>query len=108
MGHNLGINHDFVDVRPTYSQCRKHSDGSTLSCWRCANHQSGNTLQAIGQLTGRQNDCCNGFMGYYDHPHYWSDCSNRDFEQHYVSRNWAQCMDSTTGKLSCNALNIDK
>lgn len=94
MGHNLGMSHDFMDS--DYVNCRKSSDGSTIPCNTCANYQPDNN-QKIGVVTGDPMDCCNGFMGYNNHPHYWSECSVRMFEQHYVSENWAQCMDTTTG-----------
>ena len=94
MGHNLGMSHDFMDSK--YVNCRKHTDGSTVPCNTCANYQPKNDNQKIGIVTGDPMDCCNGFMGYNDHPHYWSDCSVRMFEQHYVSEKWSQCMDTTT------------
>ena len=101
MGHNLGMSHDFMDSK--YVNCRKHTDGSTIPCNTCANYQPDNNNQKIGIVTGDPMDCCNGFMGYNDHPHYWSDCSVRMFEQHYVSEKWSQCMDTTTGyHLLCN------
>jgi hypothetical protein len=31
-------------------------------------------------------------MDYGNHPEYWSNCSVRNFEQHYVSENWSECM----------------
>ena len=90
------MSHDFIDKEFVY--CRKVTDGAIIGCVTCANYQSEQRDQLIGPVTGHPNDCCNGFMGYYDHPHYWSQCSVRMFEQHYVSRKWNQCMDTTRGK----------
>ena len=98
MGHNLGMWHDFIDMRPVYTDCRLESNGSRIACSECANYQSGNWGQPIGTLTGHPKDCCNGIMGYRNHPHYWSSCSNRNFAQHYVSKNWENCMDATIGR----------
>jgi len=36
-------------------------------------------------------------MDYGSHPEYWSDCSVRMFEQHYVSRKWECCMPEVKG-----------
>merc|ERR1712165_209891 len=103
MGHNLGMSHDFIDSE--YTDCRKHTDGSTVPCNTCANWQPDNAGQKIGEVTGDDMDCCNGFMGYSNHPHYWSECSVRYFEQHYVSQNWAKCMDTTTANVNyCNII----
>ena len=99
MGHNLGMYHDFKDGGRPYTNCRKHSDGSTVRCNACANYQSNNRGQPLGPLTGSTEDCCNGFMGYYNHPHYWSDCSVRFFQQHYVAENWENCMESRPGNI---------
>ena len=99
MGHNLGMYHDFKDGGRPYTNCRKHSDGSTVRCNECANYQSNNRGQPLGPLTGSTEDCCNGFMGYYNHPHYWSDCSVRFFQQHYVAENWGSCMESRPGNV---------
>jgi len=99
MGHNLGMSHDFIDSE--YTDCRKHTDGSTVPCNTCANWQPDNAGQKIGELTGDDMDCCNGFMGYNDHPHYWSECSVRMFEQHYVAEDWDQCLDTTTDVNYC-------
>ena len=41
---------------------------------------------------GDAKECCTGFMDYGNHPEYWSNCSIRNFEQHYVSENWSECM----------------
>ena len=89
--------HDFLDNGNPYTTCRKASDSSTQACSRCSNYQPGNRQQPLGPVTGNPGDCCNGFMGYYKHPHYWSDCSSRFFQQHYVSENWDSCMESTSG-----------
>ena len=96
MGHNLGMSHDFIDSE--YTNCRKHTDGSTIPCDTCANWQPDNSGQKVGVITGDPMDCCNGFMGYNNHPHYWSECSVRMFEDHYVSEKWDQCFDTVTGK----------
>ena len=94
MGHNLGMSHDFATSPAYKGNCRKDSDSSQLPCNQCHNYQSGNSRQPIGPITGHPQDCCNGFMGYYNHPHFWSNCSVRYFRQHYVSRNWDQCMEA--------------
>ena len=95
IGHNLGMSHDFIDS--DYKHCRKASDGETIPCSSCANYQAGNDAQRIGPVSGNPNDCCNGFMGYNNHPHYWSECSVRMFESHYVSEQWSKCMAPSTG-----------
>ena len=98
IGHNLGMKHDFIDNKITYKECRKTSDGSKVSCSSCANYQPDNDHQPIGMPTGHRDDCCNGFLGYYDHPHYWSKCSVRFLEEFYVfSRKYDQCMDTPDG-----------
>ena len=89
------MSHDFIDKN--YHNCRRHTNGSQIRCNTCANWQPENARQKIGDLTGDDMDCCNGFMGYRDHPHHWSACSVRFFEQHYVAEKWDQCMDTTTG-----------
>ena len=94
------MSHDFIDrkgVDPYKAGCRKHSDGLVVDCRSCANYQSHDPYQPIGKITGDPRDCCNGFMGYDNHPHYWSDCSVRFFRQHYLAQNWDRCMDSTSG-----------
>ena len=91
MGHNLGLQHDFYG--DPYTTCRRDKDGSFIPCNQCNNYQPTNNGQPIGIVTGHKDDCCNGFLGYYDHPHVWSNCSVRDFEKHYISRNWECCMD---------------
>jgi len=102
MGHNLGMSHDFIDSE--YTNCRKHTDGSTIPCDTCANWQPDNSGQKVGVITGDPMDCCNGFMGYNDHPHYWSECSVRMFEDYYVSRNWDQCFDTVTDIDYCDTI----
>ena len=92
--------HDFVDGGDPYSNCRKNSDSSSVPCDQCANYQANNTLQPIGRVTGDANDCCNGFMGYYNHSHIWSDCSARFFQEHYISEGWSACMDCGKGEVS--------
>ena len=87
-----------------YTIC-KTPKGSEIPCDECSNYQATinnyyEKYQRIGPMTGNKNDCCNGFMGYYDHPNYWSQCSVRAFEQHYVSENWSRCMAATTGNLN--------
>ena len=94
------MSHDYFDL--DIIDCRKVSDGAKIRCTKCANYQPNESLQytMIGPVTGHPDDCCNGFMGYYDHPHYWSECSVRMFEQHYIAEKWNQCMDTTTSKQS--------
>ena len=91
--------HDFVDAGSPYTTCRKHSDSTTKQCEACQNYQIGNRFQPLGPITGHSEDCCNGFMGYYDHPHYWSACSVRFFRQHYVAEKWQTCMETREGSL---------
>lgn len=92
--------HDFIDK--DYNECRKTSDGSKVSCSTCANYQWYSTRQKIGMPTGHPDDCCNGFMGYYDHPHYWSECSVRFLEEFYAwrTRLGNLCLDATDGNQS--------
>ena len=49
-------------------------------------------MKVLTTQVGEAGECCTGFMDYGDHPEVWSKCSIRNFEQHYVSENWAQCM----------------
>ena len=89
--------HDFEDdeqrkARPYRGLCKREQDGSKLPCGRCTNLNRGNHGRPISIGTGQTNDCCNGFMGYYDHPHIWSKCSVRFFRESYVLKHWAKCM----------------
>ena len=90
LGHNLGISHDFIGDK-TDSQCRTEDDGTQISCDQCTNYDAdlNNYLSAQTENSG---ECCTGFMDYNDHPEYWSDCSVRMFEQHYVSLGWENCL----------------
>ena len=100
IGHNLGMEHDFVDhpLGAYKHECRKTSDSSEVLCSTCANYQPDDERQPIGMPTGHSDDCCNGFMGYKDHPYYWSKCSIRFLEAFYVySRKYDQCMDFPDG-----------
>ena len=99
MGHNLGMDHDFDTNKEI---CKKEEDGSPIACSSCKNWigEGGIGFGRLVQVTNTDNpghsnnpgECCTGFMDYNDHPEYWSDCSVRDFEQHYVSEEWARCM----------------
>ena len=96
--------HDFVDdetrrFRPYRGSCRRCSDSSHMKCTECANYDPNNKNRPLSLVTekGNDNNCCNGFMGYYDHPHIWSDCSMRYFREEFVSKNWSKCM--TCGKF---------
>ena len=84
------MRHDFIDKE--FVDCRRVSDGARIGCDTCANYQSDQRNQLIGPVTGHPNDCCNGFMGYYDHPHIWSKCSVRFFRDAYIIHDWAKCM----------------
>ena len=87
MGHNLGMEHDFYTSK---SACKSVEDGRFVWCNQCSNWDvHGNML--VTQV-GDANECCTGFMDYGNHPEYWSNCSVRNFEQHYVSENWSECM----------------
>ena len=97
--------HDFEDdetqtSRPYEGLCKRSIDGDKLKCTRCANYDKDNHDRPLAEAKGEQNDCCNGFMGYYDHPHIWSNCSVRFFRESYVSKNWAECM--KYGKIKIN------
>ena len=90
--------HDFVDGGTPYKgNCRRHKDSSQKPCNQCQNYNAVSSSQPLKAVTGHAEDCCNGYMGYYNHPHFWSDCSVRFFEQFFDSKNWKQCMD--TGKF---------
>ena len=110
MGHNLGMSHDFFDpptedVDPYDAGCKKHTDSNFIECRSCANYQGGDWWRPpIGNLTGDPNDCCDGFMGYGEHPHHWSDCSVRDFRRQYINLNWDRCMDATSGNYTKHIL----
>ena len=98
LGHVLGMYHDFEDdetrtFRPYRGLCRRQSDGAKLRCSRCSNYQySENHGRPLSAGTGQKMDCCNGFMGYYDHPHLWSKCSVRFFRDAYIVHKWEKCM----------------
>ena len=81
------MSHDFYTSK---SACKSVDDGSFVWCSQCSNWDVyGNMLVTN---VGKPNECCTGFMDYGNHPEYWSECSIRDFEQHYISENWAECM----------------
>ena len=90
--------HDFEDdetrtFRPYRGLCRRQSDGAKLRCSRCSNYQYlENHGRPLSAGTGQKMDCCNGFMGYYDHPHIWSKCSVRFFREAYIVHKWEKCM----------------
>jgi len=98
IGHGLGMQHDFIDD----NICRKASETKNITCSSCANYQASKKYQRIGPVSGNPNDCCNGFMGYSDHPHYWSECSVRMFEDHYEKKKWNQCMAPTADCKDAN------
>ena len=87
VGHNLGMEHDFYTSK---SACKLDEDGKFVWCNKCTNWDK--QLKKVNIDFGRPGDCCTGFMDYGDHPEYWSNCSVRNFEQHYISQNWAKCM----------------
>ena len=72
--------------------CRRHGDGFKINCSTCSNYNPENQSRPLSTGTGQENDCCNGFMGYYDHPHVWSNCSVRFFQESYIIRHWNNCM----------------
>ena len=86
------MSHDFY---ANTKVCKLETDGTRTPCNQCANWDSG--LNRLRTQTATEGECCTGFMDYGNHPEYWSHCSVRNFEQHYVSENWAQCMPA--GKL---------
>ena len=98
MGHNLGMSHDFFDNKV---DCKLESDGTSKPCDQCANWNGSKLTTVTDQsnpgVGNNAGECCTGLMDYGDHPEYWSDCSVRNFEQHYVSQNWNTCMPS--GKI---------
>ena len=89
--------HDFVEFGKIFDICRNSFNDSHIPCFKCANFQENRPDQLIGPSTGDTEDCCTGFMHYYNHPHYWSRCSSRFFQQHFVSNSWSNCMEPTTG-----------
>ena len=88
---------DFEDDKqgissPYKGLCRRHGDGLKINCSTCTNYSPENQGRPLSSETGQENDCCNGFMGYYDHPHVWSNCSVRFFQESYVIGHWNNCM----------------
>ena len=102
MGHNLGMSHTFIARKDSENtKCRAEGTGEETACDQCANwdpeyHWYGGALKAQEETVS--GECCTGFMDYGSHPEYWSDCSVRMFEQHYVSRKWECCMPEVKGK----------
>ena len=93
MGHNLGMGHDFYADKV---MCKKEDDGSMQPCDQCSNWNGHKLTRVTNQenpgVSNNPGECCTGFMDYGNHPEYWSDCSVRNFEQHYVAENWTACM----------------
>ena len=87
VGHNLGMQHDFYTAK---SACKLDANGRFAWCNKCTNWDK--QLQRLNIGFGNPEDCCTGFMDYGNHPERWSNCSVRNFEQHYISLNWATCM----------------
>ena len=106
LGHGLGMSHDMIDKN--YRLCRKVSDSSTIFCSACANYQRDNKRQPIGMPVDDPDDCCNGFMGYYNSPKHWSKCSVREFEYYYKLYRWDKCMDTATGNQSNSILKLQQ
>ena len=77
---------------PYQGLCRRHGDGVKINCSTCANYSPENHSRPLSTGTGQENDCCNGFMGYYDHPHVWSNCSVRFFQESYIIGHWNNCI----------------
>ena len=95
VGHNLGMSHSFIARQSGVStKCRAEGDGAEMACNQCANW----SVDELTAQTEASGECCTGFMDYGHHPEYWSDCSVRMFEQHYVSRKWECCMPEVKGK----------
>ena len=93
VGHNLGMSHDFISRTDGVNQkCRAETEGTEKDCTQCTNWDADLRGGMLSAQTGASGECCTGFMNYGSHPEYWSDCSVRMFEEHYVSRNWASCM----------------
>ena len=91
IGHNLGMEHDFVgngNEGKAAGICRMNKDYRiSKKCSECAG-------------LGNDKECCTGFMDYGEHPNYWSDCSVRMFEQHYVSQGWKKCLPEGTNIIT--------
>ena len=86
IGHNLGMDHDFKINKVT---CKSEDDLSGKPCNECANWDG----RKLTEQTDASGECCTGIMDYGRYkPESWSSCSVRNFEQHYVSENWAECM----------------
>ena len=108
IGHNLGMSHDFEGEFGGEDDkvCRKNSDGSSLNCVFCDNFYNASyeyyadsgyiSYRKLSPVTGSSDDCCTGFMDYYNSPQVWSSCSVRFFEQHYEAESWFQCMSDVT------------
>ena len=77
---------------PYKGLCRRNGDGVKINCSICTNYSPENQGRPLSTGTGQENDCCNGFMGYYDHPHVWSNCSVRFFQESYIIGHWNNCM----------------
>ena len=88
---------DFEDDEQTITSpykglCRRNGGGVKINCSACSNYSPENHSRPLFTGTGQDNDCCNGFMGYYDHPHVWSNCSVRFFQESYIIGHWNNCM----------------
>ena len=99
IGHNLGMEHDMEKFGglTKYWSCKNALNDSYTLCGECANVQPENEKQTIGPVSGDPGDCCNGLMGFFNHPHYWSRCSSRDFQRAFVANNWHKCMEPISG-----------
>ena len=93
IGHALGMTHDFID-RGEY--CKRSEDSSEVECVQCKNWDVYEEMLTSVDNTdnpGYSNNpggCCTGFMDYGQHPHDWSDCSVREFQD--WAYGWSDCM----------------
>ena len=88
IGHNLGMQHDFFG-RNSDNICRAEDDGAQTPCEQCVNWNGDMLTTQSEAISG---ECCTGIMDYGNSPDYWSHCSVRYFEEHYVFNEWATCM----------------
>ena len=95
------MEHDFYTSK---SACKLDVDGSFVWCNQCTNWDHHGKMLTIE--FGEPGECCTGFMDYGNHPEYWSICSVRDFEQHYVSQNWSECLPEGIFLFSINTYNL--